>query len=370
VNLDAEGWDRLITWIDLNTPAHGTWTEIVGANKVVGQRDRRREMLKRYAQRDEDPEAIAAPAPAIPFKSPTPPTAQPQSGGVEIPGWPFDAAEAGRRQAAGGPIQRRMDLGEGVFLELQRIPAGEFPMVKPDGAGSPVREVVANAYWLGRCEITNEQFARFDPNHDSRIERGDFLQFSTAERGYPANGPKQPVVRVSWDQANAFCRWLAERTGEPCSLPSEAQWEYACRAGTATPLWYGGLEMDFGKSANLADKSLRILPTLGWGLPSGAIPPWRPAIESVNDQFRIAAPVGSFAANAWGLCDMAGNVWEWTTGDFNPERKAVRGGSWSDRPAQATSESRQGYRPWQRVYHVGFRVMVAEGITAPVTKAP
>jgi formylglycine-generating enzyme required for sulfatase activity len=57
---------------------------------------------------------------------------------------------------------------------------------------------------------------------------------------------------------------------------------------------------------------------------------------------------------------MAGNVWEWTAGDFNPERKAVRGGSWSDRPAKATSSSRQGYRPWQKVHHVGFRVMIGE----------
>lgn len=357
VKLDAEAWDRLITWIDLNTPAHGTWTEIVGAEMVNHQRDRRREMLNRYAQRDSDPEAIPNPQgtpaafqpPAAASNSPTPPAPQ-------VDGWPFDAAEAKRRQAAAGPDSRKIDLGDGVSLDLVRIPAGSFA-----GFGSgkdPTRIDVAEPFWIGRCEVTNRQFARFSPNHDSRIERGDFLQFSVAERGIPANAPDQPVVRVSWTEADAFCRWLAAKTGEPCSLPDEARWEYACRAGTATPLWYGATEMDFTKSANLADRSLRTMPTLGWGLPSAAVPPWRPAVESLDDHFRVAAPVGSFAPNAWGLHDMAGNVWEWTTGEFAPDRKAVRGGSWSDRPFRATSASRQGFRPWQRVYHTGFRLMI------------
>jgi formylglycine-generating enzyme required for sulfatase activity len=353
VNLDAEAWDRLITWIDLNTPAHGTWSEIVGPGKVAAQRDRRRELLKRYANRDEDPEAIpAAAATPVAFEAPASTAAQPAPARMEIPGWPFAAAEAARRQGEDGQFERRLDLGGGVFLDLVRIPSGELVM------GNSTRVAIREPFWLGRCEITNAQFARFDPSHDSRIERGDFLQFSTTERGYPANLPQQPVVRVSWDQAQAFCRWLTAKSGEPCALPGEAQWEYACRAGTASPLWFGALETDFSKFANLADHSLRVMPTFGWGLPSGAIPPWRPAIETVNDGFRIAAPAGSFAPNAWGLCDMAGNVWEWTADDFNAERKAVRGGSWAERPGLATSASRQGYRPWQRVYHVGFRVMI------------
>ena len=353
VKLDAEAWDRLITWIDLNTPAHGTWTEIVGPNKVTAQRDRRREMLKRYANLDEDPEQILNSAtPPTAFEAPAALSPPPAPVAVGLAGWPFDAAEASRRQGGAGPLQRQLDLGQGVTLDLQKIPKGEFPQ------GGSVT-AITESFWLGRCEVTNEQYACFDPTHDSRIERGDFLQFSTTERGFPANGPKQPVVRVSWHEAMAFCRWLSEKSGVPCTLPTEAQWEYACRAGTATPLWFGDLTTDFSKHANLADRSLRVMPTFGWGLPSGAVPAWRPAVESVNDQFRIAAPVGSFAPNPWGLCDMAGNVWEWTTGDFNAERKAVRGGSWSDRPAQATSASRQGYRSWQKAYHVGFRVMAA-----------
>ena len=361
VKPNAEAWDRLITWIDLNTPAHGTWSEIVGPDKVTNQRDRRRAMLKQYAQRDEDPEDMgAATGKTIPFEPPVRyavPAAAAAAAAVAVAGWPFDAAGARRRQAEDGTFERRIDLGKGVMFDLVRIPAGSYVMGDPNG-NSGVRAVaIGKAFWMGRCEISNEQYACFDPGHDSRIERGDFLQFSETERGYPANTPRQPVVRISWNEARDFCHWLAGKTGGSCGLPSEEQWEYACRAGTATPLWYGDLTTDFAKFANLADHTLRVMPTFGWGLPSGAVPPWRPAVDSVNDGFRIAAPVGSFAPNAWGLRDMCGNVWEWTDGEFGAGRKAVRGGSWADRPAQATSFSRLGYRPWQRVYDVGFRVV-------------
>ena len=360
VKLDVEAWDRLTTWIDLNTPAHGTWTEIVGAQKVKAQRERRREMLIRYAQRDEDPEAISGPAAAIAFEPPAKPPAIPVVASLEVAGWPFDAAEARRRQAGNGKFQRQIDLGNGVMLDLVRIPKGEFVMGDPGGKRAPTRVTIANSFWMGRGELSNEQYACFDPKHDSRIERGDFLQFEEIERGYCASSPKQPVVRVSWNAANAFCHWLTEKTGVSCTLPTEAQWEYACRAGTTTPLWFGDLATDFAKFANLADHTLRVMPTFSWGLPSGGVPPWRPAIDSINDGFRVAAPVGSFAPNAWGLCDMSGNVWEWTSDDFSPERKAVRGGSWSDRPLHSTSTSRLGYRPWQPVYNVGFRIICEE----------
>ena len=120
------------------------------------------------------------------------------------------------------------------------------------------------------------------------------------------------------------------------------------------------------------DRNLRNVDTFGWGLPSGAVPPWRPSIEKVNDKHRVSAPVGSYSANAWGLHDMAGNVWEWTRTAFRPypyreddgrneardgERMAVRGGSWYDRPALAGSAARLDYPRWQRVYNVGFRVV-------------
>ena len=390
VRLDAEAWDRLITWIDLGAPAHGTWREIVGMGKVARQRDRRREMMKRYAGIDEDPEALL-PATYKPKKEEGEKAkgkGQKAKGkSEEAPGWPFDAVEAKRRQAAKGPVARTIDLGEGVKLELVRIPGGEFVM--GDADDGPMTRVKVSGFWMGKFEVTNEQFARFDPAHDSRLEGGDFLQFSVRERGYPMNAPTQPVVRVSWHRAMAFCRWLSERTGELITLPTEARWEWACRAGTATPLWYGELDADFAKTANLADRSLRHVDTFGWGLPSGAVPPWRPAVETVNDTHRITAPVGTYRPNRWGLCDMHGNAAEWTASPYQASaedagelvpgsrfrvpgsgsessvtrhasrvtRYVVRGGSFYDRPRRARSAFRQHYPPWQRVYDVGFRVV-------------
>jgi len=394
VALNAEAWDRLITWIDLNTPYHGTWHEIVGMDRVAPQRDRRRAMDKLYAGIDEDPEAVyqvtyKPPERFVPEAAATvPEVANRKSQIGNVAGWPFDAAEAKKRQAALGPAELSLELAEGIRLDLVRIPAGEFLM--GDAAGEPdeqpvARVKIAKPFWMGKFEVTNDQFALFDPRHDSRLESGDFLQFSIRERGYPANGPRQPVCRVSWNQAMAFCKWLSERTGMAFALPTEAQWEWACRAGSATPLYYGGVDADFGKLANLADRRLRFMDTFGWGLPSGAVPPWRPAVESVDDGFKVSAPVGSFEPNPWGLHDMAGNVWEWTQSAYQPypygdsagarpnaqsqianrkseiaQRLVVRGGSWYTRPHRARSAFRLSYPAWQRVYDVGFRVVATD----------
>ncbi len=358
VQLDPEAWDRLTTWIDLNTPAHGTWSEIVGAERVDHYRDRRREMMRRYAGRDEDPEAIVAtryePAPS-------------QAQGVEMvtaevvtcPGWPFTASEARHRQDATGTVTRTLELGNGVRLELVRIPAGEFVMGGSADEGTRRASITA-PFWMGRVEVTNEQFARFDPAHDSRFEEGDYLQFGIEERGYPVNAPDQPVCRVSWERAMGFCRWLSQLSGRRVTLPTEVQWEWACRAGAATPMWWGDPSVDFAPLANLADVSLQRVDNFApWGLPYGAIYEWRPAISGVNDGHRVSAPVGSYQPNPWGLCDMHGNVAEWTLDSLGDERVA-RGGSWYDRPAQASATARQLYPYYRGVYDVGFRVVVSD----------
>jgi len=374
VHLDDEAWDRLTTWIDLNTPAHGTWHEIVGEGLVNHQRDRRRETLRQYAGIDEDPEAIfptsykpVGPAPVGLLPEPARP--------VTCPGWPFNAEEAKRRQLMGGKPERTVDLGDGVTLKLVRVPAGEMVMGDPNGFADErpqARVKIAQPFFMGQFEVTNEQFRRFQPDHDSRQEEGDFLQFSVQERGYTVNDPQQPVERVSWREAMAFCEWLSKRTGLHVTLPTEGQWEWACRAGTDTALWYGSVDTNFARFANLADICLKRVDTFPpWDLPSGAIAPWRPAVDTVDDGYRVASPVGSYLPNPWGLYDMSGNAAEWTRSDYfaypyqpgfdvvgGSGEKVVRGGSWYDTPMRARSGFRQAYPPYRKVFNVGFRVIV------------
>ena len=217
---------------------------------------------------------------------------------------------------------------------------------------------------MGRFEVTNAQFARFDPAHDSAYI--SVYNKDQANRGLPVNRPAQPVVRVSWQRAMDFCRWLSQKTGRKFTLPSEAQWEYACRAGTDTPLYYGDCATDFGKLANLADEQLL-------SLCRRDSPKWIPAVATVNDGAVVTANVGRYAANAWGLYDMAGNAAEWTRSAYRPYpynpadgrddpaaagTKVVRGGSFYDRPERARSGFRLHYPAWQQVYNVGFRVMM------------
>ncbi len=370
VRLGREDWERLATWIDLNTPAWGTWTEIVGAPRVEAQAALRREMDRRYAGLDVDEEWIA-PGPAADAAAAggeAPGDAGATAGAVAVPapgGWPFDAAAAAARQKALERAALVVDLGGGVVLELVHIPAGEFVAGgsgRWDGAPRPAR--VERPFWIGRTEVTNEQYARFDPGHDSRLEHGDFLQFSVEERGWPLNEPRQPVCRVAWERARGFCRWLAERAGRPCDLPTEDQWEWACRAGSGEAYAFGGQAAGFPAHANLADDSFAAVQTLGWNLPSGAIPWWRPAATGCDDGRRVAAPAALYQPNAWGVHDAHGNVWEWTLGEEpaagGEPRRVARGGSWADRPERATCAARISYPPWQRVYNVGFRVVCAE----------
>ena len=380
VRLDAEAWDRLVTWIDLNAPAHGTWTVICGPDRVKHQWERRREMQKRYTGMADDPETIASPRrpPTVPV-IPEPPPTRTVVSTPNCSGWPFDAAEAQRRQkAGGGPATLTLSPADGVSMELVRIPAGEFIMGQAGGCpdeSPPCLVRVPTAFWMGRFEVTNEQFAAFDPSHDSRLEHGDYIQFSPGERGWTLSRPRQPVVRVSWKEAMAFCRWLSAKTGRRVTLPTEAQWEYACRAGTATPLWYGTLDSDFSRFANLSDATHQAIDRFGWSARAEVIPPWRPADTRFNDHSRVSAPTGTYAPNPWGLCDMHGNVAEWTLSAYRPYpcreddgrnqptgdgKRVVRGGSWYDRPDRCRSAFRQAYLPEQGVYDVGFRVVCEE----------
>jgi formylglycine-generating enzyme required for sulfatase activity len=274
--------------------------------------------------------------------------------------------EAGNPAAA--PDAVVFDLG-GVPLELVRIEPGQFAMGSDEAYPNerPAHaQTIETAFLMGRFEITNAQYACFDPAHDSGLETGEAYQFGDDERGFPLNRSEQPVVRVSWEQALAYCEWLSETTGRRFSLPTEAQWEYACRAGTETALWYGGLGHDFSAAANLSDATHH---TLYYPHSPNALPPWRPADTRFDDGWRVSARAGAFKPNPWGLFDMHGNVAEWTRSDYAPYpggtvpgetvsgRKVVRGGSWMDRPRRARSAFRLHYDASQAVHDVGFRVV-------------
>lgn len=378
VTLDDEAWDRLITWIDLNAPYHGTWTEIAGVDKVRHVAERARTMRMRYAGIDEDLEAI----PATPNRPITPvipsPPARKRPGVIRCENWPFNAVEAKQRQQQTGLTPLVVDLGDGVTMHMLPIPAGTFIMgcAKGHADEQPMARVeIQQPFWIGQFEVTNEQFARFDAEHDSQVEPMHGYQFGV--HGYPTNQPKQPVVRVSWNQAMAFCRWLSRKAKREFTLPTEAQWEYACRAGTATPMSYGDLDADFSSFANLGDEKLREF-ALDTYVNIRLIPnpnpydDWVPKDARFNDGGFVSVPGGRYRPNPWGLFDMHGNVWEWTRSveraypfDENDGRndlaatgrRVARGGSWYDRPQRCTSSFRLGYQPYQKVFNTEFRVI-------------
>jgi hypothetical protein len=348
VRLNAEDWDRLNTWIDLNTPAHGTWTEISGEARVLPWASRRRELNTRYAGLADDLEdgTYRQSRQGRPACVPAPMGAEPVSQALH----PIKIA----LPALFTPATKTLDLGEGAVMRFVRAPAGSLT------ASSGTIHTFAHPFWMGAYEIRNRDYARFDPAHDSRIETGEFLQFSERERGCPCNLPDQPVCRISRLRAEAFCTWLSAKSGLRCRLPSAAEWEWCARSGSSAPSGCGAVTNDFSKLANLADQNLRSVMTLGWGLPSGAIPSYRPAATNVNDGFRVSAPVGSFQPNAWSFSDMQGNVWEWTAETTADKRAVARGGSWYSPPEKALFEARVPYPEWQPVYDVGFRVVISE----------
>ncbi len=395
VALDAEAWDRLATWIDMNAPAYGTWLEIPTVRnraaymqnppkffsnwfkpssvaEIEGFRQRRIALLRAYGGVEDDPEAVPPMPPPAETAFLAPPSSV-QGAAVEVARWPLDADQAARRQAeAGARTRMQVDLGEGVTLELALVPAGDFVM--GDAASSYADEAprfaarIERPFWIGTTEISNAQFRRFEPRHDSGVEPMLWLKW------HPGHLPtlddsRQPVCRVSWEEAEAFCAWLSRTTGRKFSLPDEAQWEWACRAGTDTALNYGPMGTDSAAFENLADAALLNLGALA---SMEKVKPFF-ATDPVDDRHMVAAPVGSFRPNRWGMCDMHGNAAEWTRSTYLPypfraederhadraARKTVRGGSWYRRADLARAACRTSYRPWQRMFDVGFRVVCA-----------
>lgn len=392
VKLSAEEVERLACWIDFNAPFHGRRMDIPeydNAKKWVELKKNYAEMLNApVIDHDYLPELKTDIVAQMPSKKVI------DAGEKQLSGWPFYNPAGGvnraysshNRQIGGGSTNYQMEipLSDNISLQLVKIPAGQFLMgsqASPDEM--PVTKTeIEKAFWMGRFEVTNELYALFDAEHDSRDEYRHGYQFG--RKGYPLNEPKQPVVRVSWQEAMAFCDWLSKKTGKKFTLPTESQWEWACRAGSDTPFYFGGLGSDFTRYANLGDIRLRdFAACTAFKFYEGAeildnpnkYDDWIPRDTVYDDGGFVSEVVGRYRPNPWELCDMHGNVAEWTRTAYAPypyrdddgrndkETKGMRvtrGGSWYDRPFRATSSFRQPYRDYQKVYNVGFRVIMEE----------
>jgi formylglycine-generating enzyme required for sulfatase activity len=245
------------------------------------------------------------------------------------------------------------ELAPGVALTMVRIPAGHFLMGSPDGEAErsndegPQHEVSVREFFLGQTPITQAQW---------QVVAG-WQKIAADLNPDPAHfkGAKRPLETVSWIEAVEFCRRLSARTGRSYSLPSEAQWEYACRAGTTTPFHFGSTI-----TVELANYD----GNFSYG-------------DGLKGTYRgQTTDVGTFPANPWGLQDMHGNVGEWCAdhfhenydfapGDDQPwlipaagpeEFRLLRGGSWVYNPWYCRSAFRYRLAPDFRDLIIGFRV--------------
>ncbi|MGB3519806.1 MAG: formylglycine-generating enzyme family protein [Elainellaceae cyanobacterium] len=250
-------------------------------------------------------------------------------------------------------------LASGVDLDMILIPGGSFMMGSPDGEPErqgnegPQHGVTVPTFFMGRYPVTQAQYeAVMETNPATRYEADPFV------------APNKPVVGVSWDDAVEFCDRLSTRTGREYRLPSEAEWEHACRAGTTTPFYFGQI-----LTTDLANYNGDYTYN---GSPKG---------ESRNG----TTPVNRFEyANAWGLSDMHGNVSEWCLDHWHGNYegaptdgsawlsenenapRVIRGGSWHSFPRYCRSAYRYFYtRGYRRDNDYGFRVVSVAPRTLP-----
>ncbi len=391
VELTEKEWRTFYNWIDFNAPYHGSFSAepYKCFNQQVSapwdQYRRRIELKNRYAGgmgvdwrgeleayadylSKQPAQAAVRPGPiAYKFED------------VTVDGFPFDATMAASMLSSESKTRKIVEIASGIRLKFVRIPAGTFVMGSNNNPSdySPAHIAeIKKPFWMTEMEITNEQFRTVFPGHDSRFHDQQWKDH--VHEGYPANLPEQPVIRVSWNEAMEFCKKLSEQTGLRITLPTEKQWEWACRAGSDTPFWFGGFSDDFSRFENLADRQVNKLAVVGVDpQPMAKDNPWypyytwHPKEERVDDGNMLAVAPGYYMPNPWGLYDMHGNVAEWTHSDYLPYpynekmqdtgiNKVVRGGSWIDHPKSSTSFFRRSYLPWQKVYNVGFRVVIDE----------
>jgi formylglycine-generating enzyme required for sulfatase activity len=389
VKLTDGEWKTLYNWIDYNAPDKGAFAADPVADfpyKGYNQIDRRIELTNKYGNgagvdwRKElaDYAGYLKGKGTIVAEHPVRIKPEPQKE-AKAKGWPFGRDEIKEMLAGEKETRKEIELSPGVKMIFVRIPAGQFVMGSNKGApdNSPVAGTkIRKSFWMAEIEVTNEQYNALVPAHDSRYVDQHWKDHTRP--GYAANLPGQPVIRVSYEDAEAYCRQLSERTGLNISLPTEAQWEWACRAGSDDDFWFGNLNTDFGKFENMADGQLNKMAVSGVDpQPMKKDDYWYPYYnflpkeESVDDGNMIQSDSKRYEPNPFGLYSMHGNIAEWTRSDYLPypykekakqksEYKTVRGGSYIDRPKFAAAYARKAYYPWQRVHNVGFRVIIED----------
>ncbi|MBD2563199.1 MULTISPECIES: SUMF1/EgtB/PvdO family nonheme iron enzyme [Nostoc] len=248
------------------------------------------------------------------------------------------------------------DLGNGVVLEMVAIPGGKFIMGSPEsepersGDESPQHSVTIQPFFMGKFTVTQSQWKAV----------ADLPKVNIDLNPEPTNfkGANRPVEQVSWDDAIEFCARLSKKTEKTYRLPSEAEWEYACRAGTTTPFYFG-------------ETITTDLANYDGNYTYGSAPK--------GEYRQQTTDVGKFPANPFGLFDMHGNIWEWCQDEWHENYKGapkdgsawlvdnqnrlLRGGSWGSSPRNCRSACRRYDARGSRINFVGFRVVLVRGRT-------
>ena len=287
------------------------------------------------------------------------------------------------KNASDLPKQLTVDLGGGMKLEMVLIPAGEFMMgskesseeqngtyekygmvTSIDAERPPHHVRITKPFYLAVFEVTVGQFRQFAgetgySTTEERDSRGGWgydsstrtfvrkKEFSWRNPGFPQTDD-HPVVDVDWNDALAFCKWLSQKEGKKYRLPTEAEWEYACRAGTTTRYYNGDDPERLPEVGNIADAATKAMISGDW------------LTIKANDGYAFTSPVGRFKPNAFGLYDMHGNAAEWCDdwfdyhyyeqsptddpkGPDSGEYHVVRGGSCLDVPQWTRSAYRNTF---------------------------
>ena len=243
------------------------------------------------------------------------------------------------------PVKPKPALPVPVLPEMVTIKKGSLKLPAENGKTRTLK--VDQGFEIGKYEVTFAEYDYFVSDTQKVDEKG-LLALPKAKWGRG----KQPVIYVNWFDAVAYTQWLSEKSGKICTLPTENQWEYAARAGSIKEY---GIPAETGGSDDITGKDLANCNGCGSGKKIGK-----------------TTEVGSFKANAWGLYDMHGNVWEWNLNEFaNPENtsledyksRVLRGGSWFNSPDNVRASIRSLFAPVNRLNKFGFRVVCSSPIS-------